>query len=234
MKRSQAVGRRVVMIATAAARVRRRYAGALQGRMPVVEVADHAALLAEVLRVRPGLVFLDLALPGLGGIAGLPALRGLTPAMKIVLLTEKPNTRDAMLALIGGARGYCRRTLDAPLILRATLAVQQGQVWISRGVIPHLLRRLTVRSAIESAISAEDIPQGLALLAPRQREIALLVGAGHSNKEIAARLHVTVKTVKAHLGVIFRRLRVPDRLRLALFVAAQRGAGGDPPTGSPR
>jgi DNA-binding NarL/FixJ family response regulator len=232
MNRTPPAGRRVVIVATAAARVRRRYAGALRGRMPVVEVADHTALLGAVSHSRPGVVFVDLALPGFDGIAGLPALRRLTPAAKIVLLTEKPNTRDAVLALIAGARGYCRRTLDAALILKATAMVQRGQVWIARGVIPHLLRRLVVRSAIESASPPLDVPRGLAILAPRQREIALLVGAGHSNKEIAGRLNVTVKTVKTHLSFIYRKLRVSDRLRLALFVAAQQALPGPAPTRS--
>jgi DNA-binding NarL/FixJ family response regulator len=230
MNRKLAAGR-AVLVATAAARVRRRYVAALRAHVPVFEVADHAALMDAVVRLRPRVVFLDVALPGFEGIGGLPGLRSLTPAMKVVLLTDKPNTRDAVLALIAGARGYCRRTLDATLILKATAVVQQGHVWIARGVIPHLLRRLAVRSAVEAAVPSEHLPRSFALLPPRQREIALLVGAGHSNKEIAGRLNVTVKTVKTHLSFIYRKLGVPDRLRLALFIRAL--AGPTPPRPAP-
>jgi DNA-binding NarL/FixJ family response regulator len=222
MNRRHSAGRRVVVVASPAARVRRRYVAALRGRAPVFAVADHATLMDELRRVRPGVVFLDLTLPGFDGIAGLPALRTLTPAMKVVLLAVKPNTQDAVLALVAGARGYCRRSLDTSLILKATAEVQHGQVWIARGVIPHLLRRLMLPGVIEPPPASEETGSPLTALSPRQREIARLVSAGHSNKEIAAQLNVTVKTIKSHLGFIYRKLRVSDRLRLALLVSARR------------
>jgi DNA-binding NarL/FixJ family response regulator len=66
------------------------------------------------------------------------------------------------------------------------------------------------------------LPRRFDFLAPREREIALLVGSGANNREIAERLSITESTVKAHLTSVFRKLDVPDRLRLALVVRRQR------------
>jgi|SRR5262249_7324694 len=221
MSKPHAHGRRAVFVASALAPVRRRYVDQLRGRMPVVEIADHATLIERLMQVRPAVVFLDLALPGLGGIAGVETLRRLSPAMKVVLLTDAPNARDAVVALVAGARGYCARGLEGPLIVKATEVVQQGEVWIGRHVIPYLLRRLVSLSATDAQGPAAT-PRALDLLAPREREIALLVGAGRNNKEIALALNISEATVKAHLTSVYRKVKVSDRLRLALYVTARR------------
>ena len=80
------------------------------------------------------------------------------------------------------------------------------------------------------------MPRRFDFLAPREREIALLVGSGANNREIAERLSITESTVKAHLTSVFRKLDVPDRLRLALFVRRQRAptAARRAPSRAPR
>ncbi len=186
--------------------------------MPVLEVSDHESLVEHLVRIHPAVVFLDLELPGLGGITGVAALQRVDPPMKMVLLSDVPNQRDALFALVAGARGYCARDLDAALILKATEVVQQGEVWIGRHVIPYLLRKLASLSLADPAEPAPGLGAALDVLAPREREIALLVGAGRNNKEIALRLNISESTVKAHLTSVYRKMNVPDRLRLGLFV----------------
>lgn len=211
----------VVLVASPLAVLRRRYADGLGGSVPVLEATDRAELSEHLVSTHPAVVFLDLALPGLGGLGGIAAIRRLNPAVKIVLLADVPNERDAVFALVVGARGYCARSLDPALIRKAAEVVQRGEVWIGRHVIPHLLRRLTSLNR-RGARAPAGAPPVFDFLAPREREIALLVGAGANNREIALRLNISEATVKAHLTSVYRKLKVTDRLRLALFVAKRR------------
>jgi two-component system NarL family response regulator len=105
--------------------------------------------------------------------------------------------------------------------------VQRGEIWIGRHVVPHLLRRISsLTPAGPDAGPGGRVSRRFDFLAPREREIALLVGSGANNREIAERLSITESTVKAHLTSVFRKLDVPDRLRLALFVRRLRAPTG--------
>jgi DNA-binding NarL/FixJ family response regulator len=172
-----------------------------------------------MLRLRPAVVFIDLALPALGGIAGVPAIQRLHPPVRIVLLARAPTERQALLALAAGARGYCSTDIDPGLIRRADEVVERGEIWIGRQVIPLLLRRLTALADVEERDPSGPLPY----LGARERQIALLVGAGANNRDIAAKLAITEATVKAHLTSVFRKLKVPNRLRLALVVTQHAG-----------
>jgi len=102
--------------------------------------------------------------------------------------------------------------------------VHDGEIWAERKLIPRLLE--------EYSSHPEEKPEGipkpdgrLDLLTPREREIAFLIGAGASNKQIASRLHVGEGTVKAHLTAIFRKLGFSDRLQLGLYLVNPKWVG---------
>ena len=96
-------------------------------------------------------------------------------------------------------------------------AVQQGELWIRRALSWHLLNELVVITQEKNKIK-QAVSDLLANLTRREYEIATLVGNGESNKQIARRLDITERTVKAHLTEVFRKLEVADRLKLALIV----------------
>jgi len=222
MSISRGAERGIVLLASPAAALRRRWGKGLGGRFLIHEVADRAGLEDGLARLRPSVVFLDLALPELGGLGSVPAVHRLNPSAKIVLLAGAPNGRQAVFALVAGAQGYCSRSIGPSLIRKATEVVQGGEIWVGRQVVRHLLKHLTSLTKGRQGDAAAPSPTRFAFLAPRESEIALLVGVGANNKEIAARLSITEATVKAHLTSIFRKLRVSDRLRLALFVTQHR------------
>lgn len=210
-----------VLLATASAAVRARLLDGLGAEASVVVATDRTDLARGLVDLEPAVVFLDLALPSLSGVEDVPVLQRLCPAARIVVLAPAPSERQAVFALVAGARGYCQRTIPAALVRKAAEVVQRGEIWIGRDVVPHLLRRIASLTERPPA-PARPLPTRFDFLAPRERQIALLVGAGANNKAIATRLSITEATVKAHLTSVFRKLNVSDRLRLALVVTGQR------------
>jgi two-component system nitrate/nitrite response regulator NarL len=172
----------------------------------------------------PALLLLDLDLPGLDVAATLAELRDRAPACKVLVLHQDFST-EAELALLGaGVVGCCSAALTRETVLRIVDVVQDGGVWISQAVMPLLLRQMQARGTLSAPVAVVTAPlpnPRLQLLTPRERQIASLVGGGASNKLIARELSITDRTVKAHLGAIFQKLGLPDRLRLALFVTGK-------------
>ena len=175
-------------------------------------------------------MLLDLHLPELGGVGGVAAIQRLRPASGIVLLTNRPDEREGIAALKAGARGYCDRDIDPALLIKALDVVQMGEIWVGRKLIPHLIEELTTLTERQQQGPPADFDTRLDRITSREREIAQLLSAGASNKDIAKKLSVTERTVKAHLTAIFRKLGISGRLQLALFILEHSrppGASGD-------
>lgn len=132
------------------------------------------------------------------------------PQCPLVVLSFAPDAAEAMLALEHGARGYCHG-LSVPTLLReVALVVHHGGLWIGSELmarVVHAARRKLPPPPADACLDG---------LSVREREVAHEVAAGLSNKEIAAQLGITERTVKAHLGAIFEKLGVRDRLQLVL------------------
>ncbi|MGH7772418.1 MAG: LuxR C-terminal-related transcriptional regulator [Candidatus Binatia bacterium] len=208
----------MVVIASSVSAIRSRWRQGLKGVSPIHEVTGRAELETSLAELNPSVLLLDLALPQLGGVRGVPAIHRRNPSTKVILLTNTPNEREGIAALKAGASGYCPNDLNPFLVKRAVEQVQKGEIWIGRYLIPHLLEELTALSERRRRASLSNPDRRLDVLSPRELEIANLIGDGASNKEIASRLNVTERTVKAHLTAVFRKLGFSDRLRLALFV----------------
>jgi DNA-binding NarL/FixJ family response regulator len=207
-----------VLIASPIAGVRSQWASGLADRFPLHEVAERSALERSINSLKPAVLLLDLALPGLGGVEGVSAVQRLSPLTSIMLLTSTPNDREGLAALKAGARGYTSSDMDPVLLRKAVTVVLKGEIWVARNVYAPLLEELTSLTERRHKELPPNLDTRLDRLTPREREIAQLIGGGASNKEIAGRLNITEATVKAHLTAIFRKLGLSDRLGLALFV----------------
>lgn len=138
----------------------------------------------------------------------------------VVVLSYSPNDREALRALDLGARGYVH-TLAAPEVLRqVALVVTNHGIWVGQELLAKVLggsfKTLQKRYQDGSFQDSEH----LALLTEREREVALAVARGATNKEVARQLEITERTVKAHLSAIFKKLAVRDRLQLILKLAS--------------
>ncbi|MFI4923251.1 MAG: response regulator transcription factor, partial [Burkholderiales bacterium] len=116
-----------------------------------------------------------------------------------------------------GVRGCCKKDIEPKQLNYVIAAIQQGELWIRRTLTCRLLDELGIIAHEKNQIK-QAASNLLANLTRREHEIATLVGSGESNKQIAQRLAITERTVKAHLTEIFRKLDVADRLKLALIV----------------
>ena len=140
--------------------------------------------------------------------------QGCSP-LAIVVLCDQPDEAGAAAAIAAGAAGYCN-THAAPEVLRqVALVVGNGGLWIGRSLMQRLIGGTGKLLGSRQPGTRERWSDKLS---EREREVARRVAGGASNKEIAEQMAITERTVKAHLGAIFEKLGVRDRLQLSLRV----------------
>lgn len=210
-------GKITVLVASAVAERRKRWEVRLQESFALCEVAERRALEQIVRHLEPDILLLDLCLPGLGGVRQISRIQPLSPRTKIIVLSSKPDDREALTALELGARGYYSQDIDAGQLRKAVEGVQAGEVWIQRRLVTVLLEALRSMKRPPRK-SSVGVASPLTSLTPREYQVAELITAGARNKEIARQLNITERTVKAHLTELFRTFRVTDRLRLAVLL----------------
>lgn len=155
-------------------------------------------------------------------IACVRRLQQLQGAAPVVVLSPVPHDAEGLRALDAGARGYVH-LLAVPAVLREVeQVVRHGGLWVG----PELMQRLlaATRQVVARAPSAIRPVADLSVLSEREAQVARAVAAGKSNREVAEQLCISERTVKAHLGNVFDKLGVRDRLQLGLLLA-----GGDAP-----
>ncbi len=182
---------------------------------PDIEVvgnaADGAAALALVREKRPAVVLMDLQMPGVDGVAATREIvaEGLAD---VLVLTSYSDAERIVGALDAGALGYLLKDAEPDEVLQGIRAVARGESPIN----PRAARELL---AVRRSTST-----GVVDLTPRETEVLGLVREGLANKQIARRLGITERTVKAHLTSTFQRIGVVDRTQAALW-AERNGVG---------
>lgn len=208
----------LVIIASAKTEIAIKWSQALQKEYVIHVVADRAALDQSLASLKPAILLLDLDLPKLANGGGVAGIQRLSPSTKTVLFARSPNEKEGASMLKVGVKGYCSSDVGPQDLKRIVGLVQEGEIWVGRKVILQLLDDLaSIAKRLPTNLHVAQNAH-LDLLTPREREIVHQISNGASNKEIATRLSVSDKTVKAHLTVIFRKLEVSDRLQLALLV----------------
>jgi len=139
-------------------------------------------------------------------------LARLAGAAPVIVLSSEPRQAEAMQALAAGARGYCHAYATAAMLEQVATVVRHGGLWLG----PELMSTM-IGAASKQLLADTDAPGArLDTLTPRERSVAVEVARGATNKEVARRLDITERTVKAHLSAVFEKLGVRDRLQLVL------------------
>lgn len=136
------------------------------------------------------------------------------PNAKIVVLANAPDQAEALYALSLGAVGYSHAYATADALKEIRTVIEHGGLWLGNS----LLQKLIEVSTKLTTTKTHQVESLLDQLTQREREVAVEAAKGLSNKEIARILDITERTVKAHLASIFERLKVKDRLHLALML----------------
>ena len=134
----------------------------------------------------------------------------------LVVLADDPDERVVLEALAAGAAGCCNSRAAPEVLRQVALVVANGGLWVGQSLLTQLVGATTRRLGVLGQKAPDD--DWPALLSEREAQVARLVAEGAANKEIAARLAITERTVKAHLTAIFEKLGVRDRLQLSLRV----------------
>jgi len=135
---------------------------------------------------------------------------GQTPC---IVLSDRPTDEEALAAFAAGVRGYCNTHSAAQLLIQVASVVLQGGLWIGE---PLMQRLISATSRIQAVSGGSG--SWSKNLTEREKEVAITLARGSSNKEIARALGITERTVKAHVGAILDKLQVRDRLQLSLIV----------------
>jgi DNA-binding NarL/FixJ family response regulator len=192
--------------------------GLMLGGQPDVrvvgEAADGRTGIDVARRLRPDVVLMDIRMPVLDGLAATVELRRSPEPPHVIVLTTFDADDYVLRALAAGADGFLLKDTPPPEILEAIRRVADGDPMLS----PSVTRSLIKQVAPPDSSRTLRAQQRLGCLTGRERDVALAVGRGLSNAEIAAELFLSVPTVKAHVSRLFEKLEVNNRVQIAIVV----------------
>jgi DNA-binding NarL/FixJ family response regulator len=185
------------------------------GLSVVGEAPDGAAAVRAWRELRSYVVLMDIRMPVLDGVDATRALKDEDGAPQVIVLTTFDADEHVLQALAAGADGFLLKDTPPPEIVAAIRAVVDGEPMLSPSATRAVLGRIRESSTGDRSGIAR---KALDTLTVRERDVALEVGHGHSNAEIAQRLHLSVPTVKAHVSRLFDKLQVTNRVQIAIVV----------------
>jgi DNA-binding NarL/FixJ family response regulator len=192
--------------------------GLMLGGQPDVQVvgeaADGRAGIDEAHRLRPDVILMDIRMPVLDGLAATIELRQDAEPPHVIVLTTFDADDYVLRALAAGADGFLLKDTPPSAILDAIRRVADGDPMLSPSVTRSLIKQVAPPDSSRAARAQER----LEALTEREREVALAVGRGLSNAEIAGELYLSVPTVKAHVSRLFEKLAVTNRVQIAIVV----------------
>ncbi|GHG76786.1 response regulator [Streptomyces griseocarneus] len=183
----------------------------------VAEAADGGEVGPLVAAHSPGVVLMDIRMPGTDGLAATEALRRRPEPPEVIVLTTFNTDEHVLRALRAGAAGFVLKDTPPREIVEAVRKVAAGEPVLSPAVTQQLIAQVSGGDA-HLRSRAETARERLAVLGEREREVATAVGRGKANAEIAAELYMSVPTVKTHVSRILTKLGLNNRVQIALLV----------------
>jgi len=192
----------------------------------VAEAADGHEALDRARVNRPDVAVVDLTMPGMSGVQTLERLRREVPATRLLVLTMHDDPAYAGLTLAAGATGHVVKDAESTELLAAIRAVHCGRTFVRTG------------DGVEAGAPAESATTVVPPLSRRERQVLELLARGHTNREVAQRLTLSVKTIETYRSRLSEKLNLHSRadlVRLAmdLGLLTMRGDEGLPPPPTP-
>lgn len=185
----------------------------LEDLVDIVGEASEVDAAVEMIRERlPDVVLLDVHMPGGGGRTVIENVAATHPDVKFLALSVSDSPEDVIAVVRAGARGYVTKTVDTSELAEAITTVAAGEAVFSPRLAGFVL------DAFADRLPADHDPE-LDQLSPRERDVMRLIALGHSYKECASRLDISVKTIERHMTAVLRKLQLSNRHELARWAA---------------
>ncbi|HVP36243.1 MAG TPA: response regulator transcription factor [Terriglobales bacterium] len=169
----------------------------------VGETSDGPETLKETFKLKPDVVLMDIGMPNLNGFEATRQIKKKLPEVKVLVLTMYLDDEYVLQALQSGASGYVLKDVAVEELVTAIRAVNNDQYYLSPSI-----SRTVIDAYLRKTEKGEKEPSEL--LTAREKEIVQLIAEGFTNKEIAAKLYISVKTVDAHRSHIMEKLDIHD------------------------
>lgn len=169
----------------------------------------------EILEIQPDVVLMDIGLPGMNGFEAAKKIKTSVPSTKIIMLTSHNKESEVLAALSSGATGYCLKNISSELLEEVIKMIDRGICWLDSSISNVVLKNLPKIENINNMNTLNLIDTKYKLSSRELNVLRLLIN-GRSNEEIAKELNISIHTAKAHVGSIFRKLSVTDRVQAAV------------------
>jgi DNA-binding NarL/FixJ family response regulator len=190
--------------------------GEIAGKVEIVGEAGSVAEAVPLIKeADPDVVLLDVHLPDGGGEAVIAAVAPERPAVKFLALSVSDAAEDVIRVIRAGARGYVTKSIGADELAAAVVRVADGDAVFSPRLAGFVLDAFKAGERVGGDAELDE-------LTAREREVLQLIARGYRYKEIAARLHLSVKTVESHVSSVLRKLQLSSRHELTRWAAERR------------
>lgn len=176
----------------------------------VGEAGTKAVAVQAVKRLRPDIVLMDVRLPDGSGVEACRDILASRPTTRIIFLTSYADDESVLAAVLAGAQGYVLKNIDSSLLIRSIRAVSNGQSILNPALTQRALNWIKARPEQNGPVRGQS-------LSPQEECVLALVAEGLTNKEIAATMQLSDKTVKNYLANMFQKLHISRRAQAASF-----------------
>ena len=190
---------------------------AILSRDPAIDIVGEAATaetaIAKAARLQPDVILLDIQLPDGQGIDVCRTILSDFPGARVLFLTAYTDDDTVIASIVAGAHGYLLKEIGAEALLRSIKLVASGQSILDPTVTGRVLDWMR---SLQETTATKAKSNGLS---PQEQRIVALIAEGQTNKEIAAELGLSAKTVKNYLATIFQKLKITRRAQAVAFVS---------------
>ena len=169
-----------------------------------------------IVELEPDVVLLDVHMPGGGGVEVIEQVAKRRPQQRFLALSVSDDPKDVIAIVRAGARGYVTKSITGDELADAVARVRDGDAVFSPRLAGFVL------DAFAGDLPAEEVDPELDQLTAREREVLRYIARGYLYKEIGLRLHISVKTVEAHVSSVLRKLQLSNRHELSRWAVSRR------------